>query len=190
MHPKIGPESNLGWRKKEGPVALLFSFPGMVILNKRVAGVDENSLERFVTRARRAIGLRGGITVLITSSREMRSLNGRFRGKKKATDVLSFPPQFRSPRFAGDIAISGEIASENARRLGHSPADEIKILALHGVLHLAGFDHESDNGKMAKVEDRLRGKFSLPCTLIKRTVAPKNSKSRRPRAAAKNRRPR
>src|SRR5689334_10389865 len=116
----------------------------MVILNRRVAGVNETSLDRFVARARRTVGLRGSVTVLITSSREMRSLNGRFRGKHRATDVLSFPAHFDSPKFAGDIAISAEIASDNARRLGHSPAEEVKILALHGVLHLAGFDHESD----------------------------------------------
>src|SRR5262249_7858260 len=95
-------------------VALLFSFPGMVILNQRVVGVNETSLDRFVARARRAVGLRGSVTVLVTSSREMRSLNDRFRGKDNPTDVLSFPPQFETPRFAGDIAISAEIASENA----------------------------------------------------------------------------
>lgn len=143
----------------------------MVILNKRVAGVNENSLDRFVARARRAVGLRGSVTVLITSSREMRSLNGRFRGKDKATDVLSFPPQFESPKFAGDIAISAEIACENARRLGHSPAEEVKILALHGVLHLAGFDHDADNGQMAAAEERIREKLGLPAALIRRATA-------------------
>jgi len=158
----------------------------MVILNQRVAGVDETSLDRFVTRARRAVGLRGSVTVLITTSREMRSLNRRFRGKNKATDVLSFPPEFDSPRFAGDIAISGEIASENARRLGHSPAEEIKILALHGVLHLAGYDHESDNGKMAKVEERVREKLGLPPALIHRTVASANLQARRASTATPN----
>ena len=141
----------------------------MVILNQRVAGMNESSLDRFVSRARRAVGLRGTVTVLITSSREMRSLNSRCRGKDKATDVLSFPPQFESPRFAGDIAISAEIASENARRFGHSPAEEVKILALHGVLHLAGYDHESDNGEMAAVEEQVRGKLGLPSALIHRT---------------------
>lgn len=160
----------------------------MVILNKHVAGVDETMLDRFVTRARRAVGLRGSVTVLITTSREMRSLNGRFRGQDKATDVLSFPPQLHSPRFAGDIAISGEIASANARRLGHSPAEEIKILALHGVLHLAGYDHESDNGKMAKVEERVREKLRLPAALIHRTAASGNSKSSRANPPASRKR--
>ncbi|HMK20847.1 MAG TPA: rRNA maturation RNase YbeY [Terriglobales bacterium] len=161
----------------------------MVILNKRVAGVDENSLERFVTRARRVVGLRGSVTVLITSSREMRSLNGRFRGKDTATDVLSFPPQFESPRFAGDIAISAEIASENALQLGHSPAEEIKILVLHGVLHLAGYDHESDHGRMARLEERVRQKLGLPSALIHRTVgvSPERKTSSNPARSRKGR---
>jgi probable rRNA maturation factor len=168
MFLRVTLENNLGWKPEGGRFALPFSFAGMVILNKRVVGVKESSLDRFVARARRAVGLRGSVTVLITSSREMRTLNGRFRGKHKATDVLSFPPQFQSPRFAGDIAISAEIASENARRLGHSPAVEVKILALHGVLHLAGFDHESDNGEMGSLEEQVREKLGLPSALIHR----------------------
>ena len=163
----------------------------MVILNKPVAGVNEASLDRFVARARRAVGLRGSVTVLITSSREMRSLNARFRDKDKATDVLSFPPQFESPRFAGDIAISAEIAAQNARRLGHSTAEEVKILALHGVLHLAGFDHESDNGKMARMEERVRAKLGLPLALIQRTKSsfagrnPRTGRAAKPKGRAR-----
>ena len=159
----------------------------MVILNKRVAGMSESALERFVTRARRAVGLRGSVTVLVTSSREMRSLNARFRGKDKPTDVLSFPAQFESPKFAGDIAISAEIASENARRLGHSPAEEVKILALHGVLHLAGFDHESDHGEMARVEERVREKLGLPAALISRASRPATNANSGPRRRQPNR---
>ena len=99
----------------------------------------------------------------------MRSLNHRFRDKDKATDVLSFPalPEVKK-KFAGDLAISVEIASRNARELGHSTANEIKILALHGVLHLAGYDHERDAGEMARTELRLRQAFRLPCSLIER----------------------
>jgi probable rRNA maturation factor len=155
------------WGRALPPSCFLFR---MVILNKRVVGLNEPSLDRFVARARRAVGLSGSVTVLITSSREMRSLNGRFRGKDKATDVLSFPAHFESARFAGDIAISAEIASDNARRLGHSTAEEVKILALHGVLHLAGFDHEADRGEMARVEERLRQKLGLPGALIARAA--------------------
>ena len=142
----------------------------MVILQKRVAGLNEASLGRFVARAKRAAGLRGAVTILVTSSAELRRLNHRFRGKDKPTDVLSFPAEMISQgRFAGDVAISAEIAAQNARRLGHSPAEEVKVLALHGLLHLAGYDHEADNGTMAKREARLRDQLGLPVALIERT---------------------
>jgi probable rRNA maturation factor len=72
-------------------------------------------------------------------------------------------------RFAGDVAISADIASQNARRLGHSPIEEVKVLVLHGLLHLAGYDHEADNGTMARREMRLREKLKLPVALIERS---------------------
>ena len=141
----------------------------MVILQKRVAGLNEGSLDRFVARAKRAARLRGAVTILVTSSRELRRLNHRFRGKDKPTDVLSFPAEMMSRgRFAGDVAISADIAAQNARRFGHSPAEEVKVLALHGLLHLAGYDHEADNGIMAKREGRLREQLGLPVALIER----------------------
>ena len=110
-----------------------------------------------------------GWFVLVTSSHELRILNSRFRGEDKTTDVLSFPPIFGLVAdFAGDVAISAEIAGQNARCLGHSVADEIKILVLHGVLHLAGYDHERDGGAMARKEMLLRRKLGLPLGLIER----------------------
>jgi probable rRNA maturation factor len=146
----------------------------MVILQKRVAGLSEGALDRFVARAKRAAGVRGAVTVLVTSSLELKRLNQRFRGKDKSTDVLSFPAEMMSKgRFAGDVAISAEIASKNARRLGHSPAEEVKVLALHGLLHLAGYDHEADNGTMARKEMRLREQLRLPVALIERTREPR-----------------
>ena len=72
--------------------------------------------------------------------------------------------------FAGDLAISAEIAASNARRLGHSAGDELKILILHGLLHLAGYDHETDSGEMARKETRLRRLLGLPAALIERTT--------------------
>ncbi len=142
----------------------------MVIFQKRVADLTELALSRFVARARRAAGLKGRVNVLVTSSAEMKSLNQRFRGKDKATDVLSFPAEPGAQKqFAGEIAISAEIASQNARALRHLPAEEIKILVLHGVLHLGGYDHECDNGKMARREKQLRAKLHLPLGLIERT---------------------
>jgi probable rRNA maturation factor len=143
---------------------------GLVILNKRVVGLSEVSLSRFVLRTRRALGLKGTVNVMVTSSAAMRNLNLRFRQKNKPTDVLSFPAAAANgkPRFAGEIAISADIALQNAFQLGHSPAAEIKVLALHGMLHLAGFDHERDNGAMSRKETLLRRQLRLPSTLIER----------------------
>lgn len=145
----------------------------MVILRKKVPGLSENSLARFVVRARRAAGLRGTVNVLVTGGSEVRSLNRNFRGQNKFTDVLSFPVSQvaglrTSAAAAGDIAISADIALRNALRIGHSPGAEVKILALHGILHLAGFDHERDNGKMARKESSLRRELGLPDGLIER----------------------
>ena len=141
----------------------------VVILRKRVPGLSEAALAKFVRRASHAARLRGAVNVLVTSSRELLALNSRFRGKDKPTDVLSFPPVLGlADGFAGDVAISAEIAAQNARGLGHSAAEEIKILALHGILHLAGYDHERDCGEMARREQRLRSSLGLPVGLIER----------------------
>jgi probable rRNA maturation factor len=132
-----------------------------------------SNLERFVLRARRAAGLRDMVNVLVTNNSEMKSLNRQFLGKDKPTDVLSFPAapaaHSQSKRVAGEVAISADIARQNAARLGHSVADEVKILVLHGILHLAGYDHERDNGEMARKEMRLRRQLNLEAALIERT---------------------
>jgi len=138
----------------------------MVILRYPIAGATAAVLERFAGRARRAAGLRGEVNVLVTGDAEVRRLNRRFRHKDKPTDVLSFPGV--DPTFAGDIAISAQMAARNARRLGHSVGDELKILLLHGVLHLAGYDHETDDGRMARMEQRLRRGLGLPASLTER----------------------
>jgi probable rRNA maturation factor len=151
----------------------------LVLFQKRVAGLTEVALDRFVARARRAAGLKGAVNVLITTSAQLKSLNRRFLGKDKATDVLSFPSSPEAAKnLAGEIAISAEIASQNARAFGHSPAEEIKLLVLHGVLHLRGYDHECDNGKMARREHLLRAKLRLPSGLIERSNMPTTSNPR------------
>jgi probable rRNA maturation factor len=148
-------------------------------MKRGVPRLSERALTVFVQKASDAAGLRGTVTVLVTNSREMRSLNGRFRGKDSITDVLSFPPPSFVEGFAGDIAISLDVAGQNARLLGHSVADEVRILVLHGVLHLAGYDHESDNGRMAEKEARLRRQLGLPAALIERaTTKPHSSAAR------------
>lgn len=138
--------------------------------------MNEAALGRFVLRARRAIGLRGQVNVLVTSSASIRSLNLRFRRQNKATDVLSFPSTAsasksrKAAELAGEVAISADVALRNSFRLGHPASQEIKILALHGILHLAGFDHERDNGEMARKEGKLRQKLGLPTALIERVT--------------------
>jgi probable rRNA maturation factor len=144
----------------------------VVILRKKIIGLRASSLERFVRRARRELRLRDSVDVLVTSSADLRALNRQFRGKDKTTDVLSFPSprMVRKPvRVAGELAISLDIARENAYHLGHSVAEEVKILVLHGILHLAGFDHERDHGEMARDETRLRQKLHLNGGLIERS---------------------
>jgi probable rRNA maturation factor len=144
----------------------------LVIFRKGIAGLSAATLERFVLRARRVVRLRETVNVLVTNSSELRALNRRFRGADKATDVLSFPSsqveRGKARRVAGDVAISADIARENAARLSHSVANEVKILALHGILHLAGFDHERDDGEMASKENRLRRQLKLEAGLIER----------------------
>ena len=116
---------------------------------------------------------------MVTGNREIQKLNKEFRKKNKPTDVISFPSEVNG--VAGDIAISAEIAQANARKLGHDAAAELKILILHGMLHLAGFDHEVDAGEMARKEARLRKQFRLPVGLIERAIED------RPRAATAGR---
>jgi probable rRNA maturation factor len=149
---------------------------GLVILRKKVAGLSQLALSRFVALAKRALRLQGELTVLVTGDEELRRLNRRFRGKNQPTDVLSFPaPSGLRDGPQGDVAISAEIARANAKVLGHSTADELKILVLHGVLHLAGYDHERDHGEMARKELRLRKSLGLPPGLIER-----NGRRRKP----------
>jgi probable rRNA maturation factor len=141
----------------------------LIVLDPPLDGISAPSLEKFARRVARVLGLGAEISILITDSDRIRGFNRRFRRKDKATDVLSFPREGASGRSGGDIAISAEIASANALDYGHSAQEELKILILHGMLHLAGYDHERDNGEMAAWEDRLRRQLRLPASLIKRT---------------------
>lgn len=148
-----------------------------------------STLERFVLRVRRLTRLRA-VNVLVTSSSDLRRLNREFRGVDKPTDVLSFPAIFfegaRQTRMAGELAISADIAKENAKRLQHSFSDEVKVLTLHGMLHLAGFDHEHDAGEMERRERTLRTKLKLDSGLIERTAINLGRVSARERASEKN----
>jgi probable rRNA maturation factor len=131
------------------------------------------ALRQFVDDARAAVKLRGDVSVLLTGDRQIRRWNREFRGKNKATDVLSFPAMamdgVASP-MAGDLAISVETADKQAKEQGHVLAEELKVLVLHGLLHLAGYDHETDDGTMARVERRLRAKLGLKAGLTERVA--------------------
>ncbi|RZU42616.1 rRNA maturation RNase YbeY [Edaphobacter modestus] len=145
----------------------------------------KSGLTRFLRRAREAVGLKGEVDVLLTSDQELRRLNRTFRGKNKPTDVLSFPaPEEIADEHAGDLAISLDTAAQQAENFGHSLGQEVRILLLHGLLHLAGMDHEVDSGEMAAREAELRRELKLPVTLIER-VSRSPSIARTPRAAGR-----
>ena len=155
-----------------------------MILEKKVVGLNEAAMQRFVLRARKAAGLSGQVNVLITGSAALRSLNQRFRSQNKATDVLSFPAASAISQgptrsnLVGEVVISADIARKNSFLLGHSATDEVKILALHGILHLAGYDHERDHGEMARKEAKLRRALKLPLALIERAKPERTKLSR------------
>jgi probable rRNA maturation factor len=149
--------------------------------------VTTSALTRFLNRARNAIGLTGQVDILLANDQTLRHLNKTFRNKNKPTDVLSFPtPSAFAAKHAGDLAISLETAARQAATHGHPLPDEIKILILHGLLHLSGEDHETDNGEMAAREATLRRELRLPTTLIERTTT---SPSKKPASTTKKRAP-
>jgi probable rRNA maturation factor len=119
------------------------------------------------------------VDVLLANDRTLRQLNKSFRGKDKPTDVLSFPaPSSFATQHAGDLAISLDAAARQAKTYGHTLRDEVRVLLLHGLLHLSGEDHETDNGEMAAREVALRRELRLPATLIERASASAPEKSR------------
>jgi probable rRNA maturation factor len=139
------------------PVSLRLS-----IEQKHLLKQFANDLARRVTEGRM-------FTCVVTNDRELQRLNKDFLGHDYPTDVLSFPSG--DARLLGDLAISSERASAQAAEFGHSLLDELRILMLHGVLHLTGFDHERDRGRMALSEQKWRSQFDLPLTLIARAEA-------------------
>lgn len=157
----------------------------MVIFEPDISGAPTRSisaaqLQRFARLAQTLAQVEGEVDILISSNTRLRDLNRRFRRKNKPTDVLSFPRP-----SGGDIAISAQIALDNAQRYGHNLASELKILVLHGMLHLAGYDHERDNGRMARAENRLRSQLKLPASLIDRTQASGKAPQAKPAAAVR-----
>ncbi len=140
-------------------------------------------LRAFLARAQQQLGRRGDVSVCLTSDSEVRQLNSSFRGVARPTDVLSFPAwdphesplaRRRLPRalYLGDIAVSLDTAVRQAAEQGHSLGREVRILLLHGLLHLHGFDHEADDGAMQRLEETLRRRLRLPTGLIARAQPP------------------
>jgi probable rRNA maturation factor len=123
------------------------------------------SLGRWL-RAHAPARARGAVTVALVSDAAMRRMNAQYRRADYATDVLSFPSE--APGVLGDIAIARGQAARQAKDQGHSEATELRTLALHGLLHLLGYDHERDRGEMRRAEDRLRRRAGLPAGLITR----------------------
>jgi probable rRNA maturation factor len=115
---------------------------------------------------------RGEVAIALVSDARMRALNRQFRRKNQPTDVLSFPAD--APPSLGDLVIAEGVARRQARQAGHSYAVELKVLALHGLLHLLGYDHHdpADGGRMARLERRLRARGGLGAGLIERAKAP------------------
>src|SRR4051812_23681545 len=130
-----------------------------LLFRRTSRGLRPRELRDFLGRISRG----REVTCLITGDRELRQLNRQFHGNNYATDVLSFPND-----NGGEIAISIDRAAAQAAEYGHSTFDELRILMLHGVLHLRGFDHENDSGEMARAELRWRKKLGLPTGLIER----------------------
>ena len=146
---------------------------------QRAVRLARRPLESFLRRVRDEVGFRNaGVTICLVSDAEIARLNETFRKKKGPTDVLSFPtvarrrpkrpPSEGGPydrrkggEYLGDIAISPATARRYARKHGRNFSSELQVLILHGVLHLLGYDHESDRGEMDRVERKLRKRLGL-----------------------------
>jgi probable rRNA maturation factor len=148
----------------------------MIVSRQREVRLNRRSLETFWRRVKDELGLgESEITICLVSDAEIARMNAAFRKKKGPTDVLSFPAvQRRRPvlveagrrkkkleRELGDIAISPATARRNARKFGRTLTREMRLLMLHGVLHLLGYDHETDNGRMNRLERKLRRRLGI-----------------------------
>ena len=138
----------------------------MIVNRQRRVPVAIHPLQQFYERVRCELGFaRESVTIQLISDETMARLNETFRKKQGPTDVLSFPANGARPahgaEYIGDIAISPETARRNARRFSRSFPVEMRILILHGMIHLAGFDHETDHGEMDRLERRLRKRLGV-----------------------------
>ena len=131
------------------------------------AGDGATALGRWLRRVAPARA-RGVVTVAVVPDRRVHGLNRQFRGVDAPTDVLSFPAG--EAGTLGDVVIARGVAGRQARGAGHALGTELRILALHGLLHLLGYDHERDRGRMRRLEQRLLHRTGLRGGLIERTL--------------------
>ncbi len=129
-------------------------------------GFDEDAVVAFLQRLAAEFGDSATFSVVVSQDSEVKAANRRFRAADRTTDVLSFPDG--EDQYLGDILISARMAAAQADERGHTVEEEIETLALHGLLHLAGFDHETDDGRMRAKERVLRRRYGLPSGLIER----------------------
>jgi probable rRNA maturation factor len=164
----------------------------VLVADERGRSVPANGLAAWLRRVAPARA-RGTVNIALVSDDRIRALNRTYRRKNYATDVLSFPASSQQPSrplprtrrtrrrqpgpssvssvvesFLGDIVIARGVAQRQAREIGHSAATELRVLALHGLLHLLGYDHERDDGRMGRVERRLRRRGGLRQGLTER----------------------
>ena len=153
----------------------------IVLFRRAPAELNRRNLERFARTLRGEVAKGAGFTCLIAGDAALRRLNRDFLGKDYPTDVLSFPVgQASRPGLQstlGEIAISAARARAQAAAFGHSLENEIRILMLHGLLHLLGMDHETDRGQMRRTEARWRRRLALPPSLIERTTTSHGAQS-------------
>lgn len=139
-----------------------------ILFRIRSRALRRRELLAFARRLEAYVAAGRPFCCLVTGDDEMRRLNWKFRKKDDATDVLSFPAG--ADDRLGEIAISFDRAREQAAGFGHSIEDEVRVLMLHGVLHLVGMDHQGDRGEMRRVEQRWRRRLHLPAGLIERVT--------------------
>jgi probable rRNA maturation factor len=137
-----------------------------VINRQRTRKINARQWREFGSAALGAIGDHRDATIVFVSDRKIKELNRSFRGKGSATDVLSFPInaapfETENKSNLGDVIISVDRAASQAKQAGHFFADEVKQLILHGLLHLCGYDHETDQGEMNRLEVRLRRRLGI-----------------------------
>jgi probable rRNA maturation factor len=138
-----------------GPARLSSDLEVVLLNRQRRRRVRPERLRRLLEHAARSLGVSGEVALVLTRDPAVQELNARYRGKDNPTDVLSFPGPGGAAGL-GDIVVSVDTAERNARRLGRTLLRELDVLALHGFLHVLGYDHETDDGTMDRLERRLR----------------------------------